>query len=29
MQRYTIKHLNAQFPDDDTCLGWLVKNPMA
>ena len=26
MQRYTIKHFNAQFPDDDTCLEWLVKN---
>ncbi len=26
MQRYTIKHFNAQFPDDDTCLAWLVNN---
>ncbi len=26
MQRYTINHFNAQFPDDDTCLEWLVKN---
>ena len=26
MQRYTITHFNAQFPDDGTCLEWLVKN---
>ena len=26
MQRYTIKHFNAQFPDDDACLEWLVEN---
>ena len=26
MQCYTIKHFNAQFPDDDSCLEWLVQN---